>query len=147
MEIERRAVMGKPPPSYTYDGIIQKLYEGRGGSIGIPGCKTLMQRGAIRLPNNRYQFSHDIKAAVPTGLWRFSSEQTEEIARSIKCPVCFIKGEPGGDYESREHYTRIIDLMRTSSERVECHGVIGTHHFHLNDPRPVAPIINQFLES
>ena len=147
MEVERKAGMGKSPPTYTYDEIIQKFYEGRGGTINMEGCKTLMTRGATRLADNRYSFAHDIKAAIPTGLWRFSPSQTEEIATSITCPVCFIKGEPGGDYEPRENYNRIVDLMRISSERVEYYGISGTHHFHLNDPYPVAPIISKFLDS
>jgi len=145
MEVERRA--RKTPPSYEYEELLQRFYDGRGGTISMDGCKLLMQRGAKRLANNRFEFAHDIKTAMPTGLWRFSPSQTEEIATSIKCPVCFIKGEPGGDYEARENYDRIVDLMRLSAERVEYHGVPGTHHFHLNDPYPVAPIITQFLHS
>lgn len=139
--------VGKAPPSYSFDEIVKRFYEARGGTISMEGCRTLMHRGALRLPDNTYRFAHDVKAAFPTGLWRFSPSQTEELARSITCPVCFIKGDPGGDYEPRENYDKIIDLIRTSSERVEYHTVPGTHHFHLNNPQQVASIITRFLES
>jgi len=147
LEIDYKGGTGKAPPSYSFEELVKRFHDGRGGTISMDGCRTLMNRGSIRLPNNTYRFAHDPKAAFPTGLWRFSPDQTEELAQNIKCPVCFIKGEPGGDYEPRENYDRVVELMRTSSERVEYHGVPGTHHFHLNDPHPVAPIIAQFLES
>lgn len=108
-----------------------------------------MKRGAIPLGNplGYYRFAHDIKATYPTGLWRFSPSHTEEIARDITCPVCFIKGEPGGDYEPREKYNQIVQLMQwNNSNRVEYHHIEGTHHFHINNPFPVAPIITKFLE-
>ena len=146
LSVEKKLNKRLPPPSYTYDEILEKTYLGRGKSINLEGCKILLKRGAARLPDGRYSFTHDLRVTVPTALGKFSDSQTLDIGAAIRCPVCVIKGEPGNDYELREKFMQTVDHISKTAPLVEFHSIPGTHHFHLNDPQLVAPIINEFLE-
>ena len=138
--------MRQPPPGYDYDEIVQKSYLGREKSISVDGCKILLQRGAVQRPDGKFSFTHDLRVTIPSAQGRFSDEQTMTIGSNISCPVCIIKGEPGNDYEPREQFLETVENIRKSNnKKVEFHLVPGTHHFHLNDPQLVAPIINKFL--
>lgn len=136
-----------PPPAYSYDEALERSYLGRDKSICREGCKILLQRGALQRPEDgKYQFTHDLRVTVPTAVGRFTAEQSAIIASDIKCKVCIMKGEPGIDYEPREEFLKVVDSIRRSSDKkVEFHLVPGTHHFHLNSPELIAPIINNFL--
>jgi hypothetical protein len=145
-KVEEKLSKRCPPPAYTYDEIVQKSYLGRDKSISVEGCKILLQRGAVQQPNGKYSFTHDLRVTIPAGMGRFSDEQSISVGSNISCPVCVIKGEPGNDYEPRDEFIRVFDNIRkTNRGKVEFHLVPGTHHFHLNSPELVAPIINKFL--
>jgi len=146
-EIETKLARGGGQPSYTWNEILHKTYSGRDMSINLEECKLLLRRGAKELPNGRFQFTHDLRATIPTMWGRFSTDQSATFAENLQCPVCIIKGEPGMDYEPRESYMSHVELVRRYAERVEFHLVPGSHHFHLNNPELVAPIVSSFLVS
>ncbi|CAG7784747.1 unnamed protein product [Allacma fusca] len=144
-KIEKKLAEQAGPPTYSYDEILQRTYNGRKESVNLEGCKILLERGAIALPNNKYRFSHDIRVTVPASI-PIPETVSEEMAKNLKCPVCIIKGDPGEYYEPKENFDSFIDFMRQNVSDFEFHYAPGTHHFHLNDPQPVAPIITQFLD-
>ena len=145
-KIEEKLSLRRPPPAYDYDEIVQKSYLGRDKQISVESCKILLQRGAFQRPDGKFCFSHDLRVNILTALGRFSEEQTLKLGSNISCPVCIMKGEPGNDYEPREQFLEVVENIRKSNKKkVEFHLVPGTHHFHLNDPQVVAPIINKFL--
>jgi len=145
-KVEEKLSKRLPPPAYAYDEIVERSYLGRKKSICVDGVKLLLKRGATQRPDGLYSFNHDLRVTIPTGMGRFSSGQTLAIGANIGCPVCVIKGEPGDDYEPRENFLEVVENIRKrSNKKVEFHLVPGTHHFHLNTPELVAPIINKFL--
>jgi len=146
--IEKK-LAGKPQPEYTQEEILERLYEARGGTITKEGCRHLLRRGAKpgTQDPNKFVFSHDMRVMIPSAFFRLAEEQSNTVAKAIKCPVCVLKGEPGNDFEPREKFMEMVDLLTENAERVEFHLVPGTHHFHLNEPHLISSIITRFLKS
>jgi len=48
-------------------------------------------------------------------------------------------------FDNEQFYHEVIEATRAGAKRLERHEVEGTHHLHLNDPRPMAPIVISFL--
>jgi pimeloyl-ACP methyl ester carboxylesterase len=140
---------GNERASYSYEEMVDKVVTARNKTVSREGCEALLRRGAERIAGtDRYRFTHDIRTNVPKPFRMISAEQSEQMGSQIKCPVCMIKGDPGEDYEPREEFVKYVEnLRKTSASPVEYHTVPGTHHFHLNTPELVAPIINKFLIS
>jgi len=138
---------GKERPSYTYSKILEKVITSRNNTVTKEGCEILLKRGAEQIPGtDRFRFTHDVRLNVPRPFKLFSTEQSSIMSKAMKCPICVIKGDPGDDYEPREDFVKAVeDIKLTNPSPVEYHTVPGTHHFHLNTPNLVAPIINKFL--
>jgi len=146
IDVEQKIATGQTP-TYTYEEILQRTFDGRKGTVTMDGCKILLERGAVKLPNGKYSFTHDLRVKIAAGAGRFSVEQSRMIGAEITCPVCVIKGEPGSDYEPRPNFLKGVDNLKKNSKNVEFHLAPGTHHFHLNEPHLIAPIISKFLDS
>lgn len=139
--------MKKPKKTYpSLDDIINKLYEGRYGTISKEGCAILLKRGAVKLNSNAYTFSYNLRTNIPGQEGRTPPDLSLELAQEIESPVCFIKAEPGNVYDTKEGSEQFHDIFKKKlGKKFEIHGVPGTHHFHLNDPHLVAPVALQFL--
>lgn len=68
----------------------------------------------------------------------------KELASQISCPICFIKADPGNVYETEKETEEFFGLFKGKLER---HKVEGNHHFHLDNPVPVASVLNKFFSS
>lgn len=137
--------LSNPRPSYTYDEILEKMHIAWNASLSKEGCKQLLIRGAEKVGEDKYSFSHDLKTNIPAGFYILSAQTSEIMAQNIECPVCFIKGDPGADYEPREDLMKLYEKLEKHVPHAEFHLVSGTHHFHLDVPEIVGPIIDKFL--
>ena len=145
-QIDKKLAKKVDPPTYSYEEILERTYTGRKESVNLEGCKILLERGAVELPNGKYRFSHDLRVTVPVSL-PVSDDTSRQIARNLKCPVCIVKGDPGEYYEPKENFDSFIEYMRQNVEDFQFHFVPGTHHFHLNDPESTVPIVTEFLDT
>jgi hypothetical protein len=151
LKTEMALASGKERASFTYEELVQRRLKAMRGSASLEGCKSLVNRGSEKVAGtkDRYRFTHDVRINITLPFIMLTKEQSEIVGRGIKCPVCVIKGEPGDDYEPREDFVKAIENVRKTNNTslVEYHTVPGTHHFFMNSPELVAPIINKFLDS
>lgn len=133
--------------SYSFEDMVQRTVKAQQGSVTEDSARILLRRGARPDPEKPgfFLFSHDIKTGIPSIFGRTGHAELLELTKNIKCPICLIKGEPGGDYEPRKNFNKMVDLLKKQNGRVSYHSVPGTHHLHLNEPHKVAPIISEFL--
>jgi len=141
---------GKERKSFTFEELVQHNFKSRKGTVNIEGCRALVARSSEKVPgtDNLYRFTHDVKLNIPVSFRIFTKAHGEGIANRLKCPICFIKGDPGENYEPLEDLVETVELVRKlNPSPVEYHMIPGSHHFHLNSPELVAPIVNKFLDS
>lgn len=132
------------PPSYSYEKCIEKVFIGSGKSVDRGKCAYLVERNvrkSAKLPDKLY-FAQDsrVKAMNP-GVW--PDKQICDLLAHISCPVLFIKASDT-KYFDESAFEEHLKILR-KNPRFEFHGVLGTHHVHLNEPQKVSGIISQFL--
>ncbi|XP_049957161.1 probable serine hydrolase [Schistocerca serialis cubense] len=138
------------PPSYTYEEILKRLYEGSEKSPTIDSCKILLRRGAVRVPHgdeDRYYFSRDPRLRIH--VWgRLSFDAIVSLAQNVKCSNLSIRGNQGSIVGIHEEvYMKTVEMMKKNGSRVDHYNVDGTHHLHLNNPERISHLINKFLLS
>lgn len=143
-EVEERMRISKK--TYSYEEIVKKFQAGRQGTISQEGCETLLKRGASKVEKDHYQFSYNLRTHIPGQEGRTPPDMSLKLANEISCPVCFIKADPGNVYDTVEETEKFLTVFRNKlGDKFEFHKVPGTHHFQLNDPHLLAPIISSFL--
>lgn len=134
-------------PCYSYEEMVDLVYDAYNGGIDRKGAEILMRRGMtpISHPTNGhgYHFSRDLRLKVSL-LGMFAVEQVVSYAQQIKCHVLNIRAVPGMKFENTELYPRVIETMKQQAI-VEYHEVPGTHHLHLVTPEAISEIITTFL--
>ncbi|XP_063228389.1 probable serine hydrolase isoform X1 [Bacillus rossius redtenbacheri] len=142
--------LGKGPPAYELDEMVQLLYEGVHHTLSLDACRTLLQRGTRATEKNGkeyHHFSRDPRLRVQW-LGRLTEDIYYATAKRVACKALYIRAKQGllfGGDEERV-YLNTIGVLKNSALRFEYHEVDGTHHTHLNTPLHVAPIINKYLE-
>jgi len=145
-EVEERAKV--PRKAYPFETLVERFYEGRMGTVSKEGCRILLQRGSELAGENSYRLNYNLRTLIPGQEGRIQPDIVRDIASRIVCPVCYIKADPGNKYWEEDDLNQVIEIIRDSNgNRVETHVVPGTHHFHLDSPELLAPIISRFLLS
>ena len=103
-------------------------------------ARILCQRG-VKSSKDGLLLTRDIRLNLPN-LERLSVEDHLEIAKHIKCPQLIIEY---ADFP-REHFNDdILTTLKTSNPLLKYHELEGTHHGHLNDPKPTNDLILDFM--
>lgn len=135
-------------PSYSYDEMIDVVVDAYKGSISRENSETLMKRGMCPVPAHMkkggYLFKRDPRLKV-SGLAMMSIETALEYASKVRCKVLNIRALPGQRWERVDYYLDVIEKMKERAD-VRLVEVEGTHHIHLNDPKAIVDIIEDFLE-
>lgn len=97
---------------------------------------------------SRYRYSYNFRTLIPGQEGRFTPKITGHMAAFVKSPVCYIKAEGGNVYETKLEMDAFVHCLEDSlgKEKVERHSAPGSHHFHLDNPQPIADIVKKFLE-
>lgn len=136
-------------PCYEYEEMIDVVVDAYKGSVTRENCKVLMRRGMSPAPlhtkKQGYYFNRDSRLKV-AGLAMMSIETALAYAGKVKCKVLNIRALPGQKWDRLDYYMSVLDKMRESAEDVQYHEVEGTHHVHLESPRNILPLLEQFLE-
>jgi len=104
-------------------------------------CRALLDE---RLPGALAQAIKDVDTFFGVELpalteWVFGPEQTA----AIRCPVLSVRGT-----ETRQLWVEVADFLRSSLPNVEDCTIDGVGHLlHIQNPRPVAHAMAQFLRS
>lgn len=136
----------KSPPTYTYDGLVQRVLDGSNKSVDLDKAKYLIARGARATTTdpNKFYFTRDIRAKFMRHYYARQEVSLEYIKR-ITAPYLFIRGEDRLFAEPEANINEGLDTFRKHNKLFEVIKVTGTHHFHLNDPEKISEPISNFL--
>ncbi|XP_055910810.1 serine hydrolase-like protein [Eupeodes corollae] len=145
IKVSERKLNKSEPPSYEFEQLVDRLYEGSGKSIEKECCQFILKRNikpSAKDPT-KYSFSRDdrLKSML---FYALPQELVCDMAARISCPHLFIKALQAPYYEKRSNYDEVINVL-TKKPTFEYHQVDGTHHVHLNEPEKLADIINPFI--
>ncbi|XP_055915044.1 serine hydrolase-like protein [Eupeodes corollae] len=145
IKVSERKLNKSEPPSYEFEQLVDRLYEGSGKSIEKECCQFILKRNIKPSATDptKYSFSRDdrLKSML---FYALPQELVCDMAARISCPHLFIKALQAPYYEKRSNYDEVINVL-TKKPTFEYHQVDGTHHVHLNEPEKLADIINPFI--
>jgi hypothetical protein len=146
-EVEERERI--PRKAYPFDTLLKRHFEGRMETVSMEGCKILLKRGSEQVGNeDLYRLNYNFRTLIPGQEGRIQPDIVKKICGRITSPVCYIKADPGNKYWEEEDMEELFSIIRKSNgNKFEKHLVPGSHHFHLNTPDLVAPIVSKFLLS
>ncbi|XP_068217522.1 probable serine hydrolase [Palaemon carinicauda] len=132
------------PLIYEEDELVKKTIEGS-KSLDERGARILLSRGARTVENGGMILKRDLRAKVYF-IGFISFEAWVELARSIRCPLLFVKANDGHKYETKERYDIMLAAFEEDCRHFSCVEMEGKHHVHLTHPEIVGTYINSFLE-
>lgn len=146
LEYDRHLEEGKEPPSYTMDELRQRYYEGVMGSVDLEHVDYILKRNVkpSKYDPNKVYLSRDSRLKVEA-LLNYPRHELKEAAEKLTIPVFLSKGKESGDYEKREYFDEVVEVVQRVSPDFRFYMVPGTHHHHLNTPQSVSELLSDFL--
>lgn len=143
--IEQRNIANEEPPNYTYEELIEKMNSQSFLSVKRSSAHYLLTRAAKESSKEkgRYYFTRDARLKwlqVPL----YTPEINESFAKSIVCPLLFVKALQSPNYAPQEHQESVLKVMMKKGN-FEMTTVNGGHHVHLNEPLLVSGAVTEFL--
>ncbi|KAJ9581627.1 hypothetical protein L9F63_023210, partial [Diploptera punctata] len=141
LNIEKK--LGTDPPSYTYDDLLQRVYQGSGKSPTLESCAVLMKRGlkTSSQDSSKCYLSRDPRVKL-NWLGKMPEELVMGCASRIECKVLSIRGKQGFLFNGDER--RVYESSLKLLKHCEHHDIEGSHHIHLNNPEnPAAPVTSE----
>lgn len=118
----------------------------RASGISPESARLIVERGlrprGAGSAVDGFIWSSDPRLTLPS-LQRFSEDQVHALISGITAPTLLVLAEPAAPYLAPELIERRIGCLPD----IEVVRLAGGHHLHLDDPRPVADAIREFLES
>jgi pimeloyl-ACP methyl ester carboxylesterase len=87
-----------------------------------------------------FSWSSDPRLTLATPL-RLTEEQILAVLGGIEAKTMLVLAQPEVPYLPRELMQRRIECVQD----IEVHRIQGGHHLHLEDPRPIAALIEKFI--
>lgn len=109
-----------------------------GGHLSHSSAQTLVDRGLVALPNG-FTWRSDPRLTLPS-VMRLTEEQVLAFMSNISAPTFLIRADSGWPVTENFFEQR---LACVSGARMET--LSGYHHLHLDEPEPVAELLNGFL--
>ncbi|KAK2581509.1 hypothetical protein KPH14_005171 [Odynerus spinipes] len=112
-------------PCYDYNEMINIVEEAYKGSITKEAAEILMKRGMENsYISGKYYFSRDPRLKVSM-LGMLSLEMVLAYASQIKCAYLNIRAVPGMEFETPDHYHKVLDKIKENARKFEYHEVNG----------------------
>lgn len=133
-------------PGYTYDELKEIIFKGSLNSLNRNKVEYLMRRGVISSPNNpnQFQLTRDIRVKYINPL-TIEHDITMCFIKEIRAAYLCIKSNHPSYQEQPHLFRAALDQFQKYNRNFEIVYVVGTHHFHLNEPDKIAPKIAEFL--
>lgn len=137
---------GREPPSYDYEELINKMVMATQGSVNRESAPYLLQRGSKQSKTNpdRYYFSRDNRTKDINRIL-VTPEMNILLAKQIRCPYIFFRGEASSYSESPQHLVPVMEALQQANPLFELIGVDSTHHMHLVEPLKITKHIERFI--
>lgn len=134
------------PPEYSYDELVERVYDGSFNSVDRATAKYLIERGARQSETdpNKFYFVRDIRWKYMHNMY-IDHEISLEMIRRIQAPYLFIKGDDTTFSEPTKLVFEAVNAFRRHTPDFEMLKINGTHHFHLNQPELIADRVGEFL--
>lgn len=141
-----RLHQGNEPPSYEYEVLLQRIFEGSFQSVNPENCKYLVPRGVTpssKYPG-RYFFKRDARVKYFNGL-RISQEDNLKMASRMRTPLLLLIGDSSPLALKRTITTKMSEKLEKKNPSFTMRKVPGNHHFFLNNPDTCSKVIEQFI--
>ncbi|XP_037035038.1 probable serine hydrolase isoform X1 [Bradysia coprophila] len=142
---DARRKLKSDPPCYTYDELVNRLYEGTFKSVTKETAPYLLNRNIAKSTTHpdKFYFTRDnrlkgLNYAIPT------HDVNLELAKRIVCPHLFIKATNSPLYEKEHFYLEVLNLLKQKST-FKFVTVEGTHHVHMTDPTKISADVSDFI--
>lgn len=122
----------------TLDAAIEARMRGNATSLSREAATTLVTRGTKPVPGG-YSWSSDPRLTA-TSPMRYVEEQVLAVLRGIRAPTLLVLAQPEPAFLPRA----LVDARVAAVKSIEVRRLPGSHHLHLEDPRPVADAILRF---
>lgn len=137
---------GNEPPSYTMEELKTLYYKGTAGSVDLEHAQYILERNVRPSKTNpkKFYIARDPRQKVEA-LFNYPREELKQAALKLTMPVFLSRGKESGDYEKREYFEEVVEVVRKASADFRFYMVPGTHHHHLNTPESVSGLLSEFL--
>lgn len=146
---DARNVAGEEPPSFEYEELVERLYQGSFKSVTKDVAHHLLERNIKKSQKHpgKFYFSRDRRMMFNEGIYLPQDTQIV-LAKRLTMPYMFIKASnshflPG----DKAHYDNEILAILKSHKNFEHHVIDSTsHHLHLSEVEKIAGIISEFIK-
>lgn len=134
-------------PAYTYDELVQRVYDGTKRSVNKDKAKYLIERGTKPAPNqpNKFYFTRDIRLKFMQP-FLVEHKVALNMIKHIQTPYLFVRTDDRDFAEPEENIREAVKLFKLANKQFEILNVRGTHHAHLNEPHLMAKQIGEFIK-
>ncbi|MFT2091476.1 alpha/beta fold hydrolase [Paraglaciecola sp. 2405UD69-4] len=110
------------------------------GDISVSSARLLVARNTQTVAG-QLRFTTDRRLRTLSSM-RLTEQQVESFLRNIKCPVLVIMGRSGYESMGDAFLARKDWIVKLQSFEYD-----GHHHLHMDNPKPVAEAIVDFMKS
>ncbi|MEP6485548.1 MAG: alpha/beta hydrolase [Rudaea sp.] len=107
--------------------------------LSSEAATAIVSRG-LKSVSGGFSWSSDPRLTLASPV-RLTEEQVLAMLRGIACPTLLVLAQPDAPYLPRETMQRRIEQVAN----IEVHRIDGGHHLHLENPQPIANLIDAFL--
>ena len=104
------------------------------------GCARLLVERGVEPVDGGYRWCSDPRLMLPTAI-RLSEGQIDNLLQAIACPTQVIYATPAQAYYPEPMRSQRLQHLRDGRLAV----FPGNHHLHMEDPAPVAAVIERFF--
>ena len=133
---------------YTYNEMIDKIYNGFLNSVSKEAAPYILRRGALpsKKQPGKYYFSRDGRLRYNFGFYLGHSMYID-LATQFKLPYLIIKAAKFPIAEDHDYFNETLSVMKTNPN-FEYHEIdTFSHHLHLTEPERIVGIIEDFMEN
>lgn len=146
IEADKRNCEKSEPPSYTYEEMLDRMYDATFESVTKETAPFLLQRNikpSKKFPG-KYYFDRDNKVKY-NNIPGWSDEVNWDLGKRVKVPQLTIKAQDSPYPGSWEGFKAMSEVLKEHNPLYEVEYVKASHHVHLTDPELIAPMITKFL--
>lgn len=144
-ESDQLNIAGVEPTTYSIEELIDKINSQTLLSVSKASALYLLARDTKESSNakGRYYFTRDPRVKM-FQMPYFTKEISENFAKSIACPLLYVKALHSTFYSSDEQQECILKIFMDKPD-FEMITVDGGHYIHLNDPSSTSDAVSDFI--
>lgn len=146
--IERLLNCDIPQLEFRPEDAVRRVVDGYGGSVTEESARILMKRGCRPTGNGPLvTFARDWRLKMCITMPALTREQHRALARNVRCHLMFVVPNRGrlATLGPQAEIDELLEIYAANAKSFRLVRLDGTHHFHLNNPAPVALHIKEFL--